>query len=110
MAEEDVNARAEREMKEARERLEVGQLWIKYPQLEPGHPNRVVFEVRGFVDNQVIYRIWLKHKQYFYYTLDSLYMFALNIGIHYDDVTWVLAEEQDWAAHGVNPEEDDLVG
>ncbi len=65
--------------KTARETLEVGQLWVKYPELPERHPNRKTLEIRGFVDDQVVYRYWLRTKGYFGYGMESLLSFGFDL-------------------------------
>ncbi len=65
--------------KTARETLEVGQLWVKYPELPERHPNRKILEIRGFVDDQVVYRYWLRSRGYFGYGMEALISFGFDL-------------------------------
>lgn len=113
MTEEEQHQQAIEDMEKARECLSLGQFWVKCPALPPDHPNHMVLEIRGLVDNQVVYRFWMKSKGYFGYGMDSLYTVAMNTGLakgYSDKPLWSLAQDQSWVAYGVNPDDDDLVG
>jgi hypothetical protein len=42
-----------------------------------GNPNNKGIEIRGIIDNRIIYRTWFKRKQYWHYAIEGLYMFEL---------------------------------
>lgn len=90
----------------ARTTLEVGQIWTKYPTLPEGHPNRQTIEIRGFVDDRVVFRFWMAKRGYFGYDMESLLTFGFDLDPerHRKGAALQKAEHQDWRSLGV-PEE-----
>lgn len=42
------------------------------------NPNNKIIHVRGVVDNdKVVFCYWLKHKQYWFYKVEDMYLFEL---------------------------------
>ena len=72
--------RCERDEKLARDMIEVGKAYIKYPDLPPRHPNRAKIHVRGIVDDDiVVYRRWSQAKRRWYYATEHMMILGMMI-------------------------------
>lgn len=90
----------------ATQALEVGSIWVKYPELPETHPNRQTLEIRGIVDDQVVYRFWMKGRGYFGYAIESMIVFGMDLDPERrGGAALQKSEVQDWLALGV-PQED----